>query len=116
MRSLLLLLVAVSGTLALAKDQLEVDIDSILADPQKEESLYNCVMDKSSCSLDESLVRALIRGAFVLSDDIPLYIMKYVRYLVDKDEERFFELAGKYDREDGIFKKLYYNRKLKCSA
>lgn len=113
MRSLLLLFVIVASTLA--NDGIELDIDSILETPERADSLYNCVMDRGSCNLDESLIRALIRGAFAVSENVPEYVRRYVLYLAEKDEDRFFELAGRYDKEDGIFKKLYYNRNRKCA-
>lgn len=67
-------------------------------------------MERGSCNLEESLFRALIRGAFVSYEDYPLYIKRYVHYLAEKDEDRFLELAGKYDKEDGLFRTLYKNR------
>lgn len=68
-------------------------------------------MDKEVCKLEESIIRALIRGAFVLCDRVPSYVREYVHYLAENDAERFYELAGKYDKEDGLFRKLYCNRK-----
>lgn len=92
------------------EDDYNIDVDSIIADKQKSKSLFNCVMDNGECSVDESIIRALIRGAFVLCDEVPPYVRKYVYHLLENDEDRFFEMAGRFDREDGIFRRLYCKR------
>lgn len=113
MHTAFIILIAISSVLTVLarfQDELNVDIDSIVADPKKSDSLYNCIMDQGFCKLEESIIRALIRGAFVLCGNVPPYVKKYVHYLAENDEDRFYELAGKLDNEDGLFRKLYCNR------
>lgn len=110
MRTTLIVLLATSGVFAKFQDELKIDIDSLVADQEKSASLYHCVLDEGVCNVEESIIRALIRGAFVLCDAVPPYVKKYVHYLAENDEERFYELAGKFDKEDGLFRKLYCSR------
>lgn len=114
---LLLLIVTIFGVLIAPTYQVTnytVNIESIVANPKKSKSLYRCVMETGNCNVDESIIRALIRGAFVHFHGIPAYVGKYVYHLVENDEDHFFKLAEKYDKEDGIFRKLANNRKLRC--
>lgn len=83
------------------------NINSILADSDRTQSLYNCLMNVAPCDLDGKVMRAFISEVVSSREDYPDFVKKYIDYLVDDSEERFLALAANYDTDDGIFRKLY---------
>lgn len=110
-----LLLIACLTTIATglhsATYNYEIKIDHIINNPNKTEFYYNCFMETAQCDRESALLRFFIadalNGCYRCPELVQPVLKKFMKHLVETDDEKFLAMAAKYDETDGIFAKLY---------